>query len=510
MRIPYLVRLLLLAMALTLWAAPSRALALASMPSVSIAARLLPDGTLEVTERRLIAQPRQVEFLEFLIPTEVAFEITVSDEKGAYAPTQATDLTDRTMRVERGAEVAYVEWRDDSLPTSREVTLTYRLGNALIRHGDAFEWYWPAITGSGKRPVTRVDVAVELPTEAQAYLYAYGGEAGGVRMGTASLKASATDIDVDETFELRLLLPQSALPQVTGGRAGSPSTLETLRKVEEERIAGNLRRAERNWVGHLFILCAPLVLGALYWFTVRRLNPDPPPDSLSPADLTAVDPAVVGWTYDASWLDYACAQLMWLETRGAVRWEWNKEKRLQLIRVPGQSLNEADESLMDLFCLGFDRPVTAKAIGETWERETGEFLARKQKWLDRVGAMFPRDWLRSPSIWPGTIVGFVYAGVGLYTAPSFEMVVLLAVAGMAALMVWKRRHLTALGESHISRWVSAYRAAFPTDYGSRQERLPDVPSEYLLAVEIGDDPLRKHMGNARYEVVRELYRWLDD
>lgn len=501
--------LLLLAVALPLPAA-----ALAPATQVTIAARLQPDGSIDVTDRRRLSDTQPVETLEFLLPSGASIELTLADGAGNFANVPANQpLTQpHSVKVTRSDPVVTVQWRPGSLGP-QEFTLTYRLRQALVIHRDAIEWYWPAIAGTGGRPVSRVDATIQWPGQGPAYLYAYGGDAGGVRVGQGSLQLAAERIAADRPLEWRLLAPRSSLPDAQGSSGGYD--LASLRRLEDQRVSAQMNKAIRLFLQHWLLLLSPLLLGALYWFTVRRLPPEPPPSALSAADLMAQPPAVVGWVYDGSWFDYACAQLMALERKGLIQWEWPDGDRpgahtvadLRLWRVRGTSLDRGDSALIDLLHLSWDK-TPLSAIAREWRNDLPDKLQRQNKWLHEVGEGVPDEWLQRPAPWWGALVAALYLIAGIGDSP-LEWLSLWAMAGIAVLMIWKRRWLTPLGESHVARWVQAYWAAHGRSWRGQPVDLPAVLPEYLLAVEVGDDALEQQMGSERYAVVRAVYEHLE-
>lgn len=281
-----------------LLSAPAWGATLAPVTSLDITAHVQEDGSITVTERRLIREPRNVEFVELLLPETASIHLELSDQKGQYQLT-TNDLKDRTYRTESSGPVVYVEWMDQNPGSTQEIVLSYELQGALVIHQDAVEWYWPAFTGSGGRAITQLDAAIHLPASEEAYLYAYGGRAGGVKVDAGEpLRVRATSIPFERSFEWRLIVPRSLLPEARG--AAGDSTLQQLLTTEEARIEKEMSRAEGMWIAHWLLLFSPIPLWLVYRFTVRRFRPDPNPTSLFVSDLTAVAPATVGWAYDAT------------------------------------------------------------------------------------------------------------------------------------------------------------------------------------------------------------------
>jgi hypothetical protein len=136
----WLPRMLLMAAAF-LALVPAPAAALAPATRVSLTAQVRSDGTVLVTERRTVPDPRPIEFQEFLVPNGATLELTgLGDQAGAFS------------------QVVYVQWSDPAPRKPQEIQITFTLTNSLILHGDAVEWYWPASTGSGLHRVTATPV----------------------------------------------------------------------------------------------------------------------------------------------------------------------------------------------------------------------------------------------------------------------------------------------------------------------------------------------------------------
>ncbi|HYG57703.1 MAG TPA: hypothetical protein VD902_06510 [Symbiobacteriaceae bacterium] len=496
-----LLMLLLLAAAVLF---PAPAMALGAVTEVSFRAEVQPDGSVLVTDRRVIPDPRPVEFLEFLIPQGGSVElIGVADQRGPLPQVADTATGTRGFRSELSQQVLYVEWADPAPAAPLEITFTYKLTHALILHQDAVEFYYPVITGSGGRGVARLNATLTLPARGPAMLYAYGGEAGGVRVSEAPYQVSAVNIAENDTFEWRLLADRSVVPGAQGQQGASG--WEALRQAEEKRIAGQMSKANRLWIAHLLLALAPFFLAGAYFTTVRRSAPEPAPDSLTPEQLMAVSPAVVGWVYDSDWFDFANAQLMNLERRGAVNWEVQvNDLDLQIRRLPGAILSEADEALLALYRVD-EEPRFVSRIGENWESNSAAFKRDRDAWLKLVEAEVPPEWLSHPSVLVAGVPAAIYLVGGAVSGGVGEWLALWAVAALLGFMAYKRRWLSPVGESYIARWTSAYFAAVSRSH----EAVPRVDPEYLLAVEVGDEHLEKLMGRERYRVVKGLYTHLE-
>lgn len=496
---------LLLLLVLAAIGLPDRALALGAVTTVTLQADIQSDGSVLVTERRVIPDPRQVEFLEFLVPEGGAIELTgVADGKGPLERVTQTNTSARGYLVEQGAQVLYVEWADPAPAAPQTITFTYKLNGALVFHKDAVEWYWPAITGSGGRAVSSLTATVTLPKAGPAVLYAYGGKAGGVRITNAPFQVSAARIDAEDTFEWRLVADRSMLANASGRTGGSDYA--SLQQTEEARIAAQMSKAGKLWVAHWLLAMAPVLLLAVYWFTVRRFAADPDPGSLMPEQLMAVSPAVVGWVYDSSWFDFASAQLMHLERRGDIAWEPDGYYGdIKVSRVPGRILSEADEALLQLYRIRHE-PQWVSKIAEDWVRDQQALARDRTAWLKAVEAEVPPEWLYNPSLLVAGIPAAIYLVAGVFSGGVGEWLALWAVAVLLGLMAWKRKWLSPLGESYTARWVSTY---FAATLPGRRSELPQVDPEYLLAVEVGDEHLERAMGTERYKVVKVLYQHLE-
>ncbi|HWI60495.1 MAG TPA: hypothetical protein VNT75_01510, partial [Symbiobacteriaceae bacterium] len=347
------------------------------------------------------------------------------------------------------------------------------------------------------------DLELTMPSTSGAHLYAYGGEKGGVTVRRSPFKVAATNIGENRSFEIRLLLPREALPNAQG-QSGSWS-LAALKAMEDSRIAKELSRANSRWIAHWALLLALMATVGLYWFTVRRASPEPDPHSLTVEQLTAIPPAAVGWIYDSSWFDFACAQLMHLEAQGVLIAE-RGSLHMTLRRKPGATLDPADETLLSLFFIT-EEPIEVPAIADKWQAHKGRYEALAADWLKLVQQQVPPEWFSRPSPLWAWISGAVCIVMGVISTAWMEWIALWALGGLMIFMGYKRRWLSPLGESYIARWVATYYAAVRS---GRKSDGPGVPAPYLLAVEVGDDHLERAMGADRYEIVKSLYLHLEE
>lgn len=482
---------------------------------VHIDAQVQPDGSVLLTEERTIPNPRAAEFTEYLLPPGADLQIAaVQDDSGRFAPGTADSVQLHQYHLERQGQVIYLEWHPNTWQPEH-VTITYKLTGGLIVHKDAVEWYWPALTGSGGRTVAQVDATIHLPRSAPAYLYAYGGDAGGVRVAGNTLQAAASNVRANRPFEWRLLVSRTALPDVQG--MPGASDLATLRQIEQSRVGAEMSVATRRWLAHWLFVLSPLVLLWLYFATIRRRRPDPAPEALGVSDLLTTPPAVVGWVYDSSPLDIAVAQLMYLQRRGDVFWRFrhggehpdHEGDPLELVVENASHLGAADQSLIEYFNLSDGKLRTAAEISDSWRYRPGK-VARERAWLKAVAAEVPMEWLDRPSLLPALLICAGYALFGLVSGGWLEWLLLWAVAAVAGWMATKRRWLSALGEAHVARWVSLYWSAVQRFRSTGAAAVPrEIPAEYLLAVEVGDEALERQMGKERYAVVKALYYYLE-
>lgn len=189
-------------------AAPAPAGALGPVSEIRIESSVLPDGTVEMVERRTYKDARPVEFVEMVVPEPAEFELlSVRDAAGEYQ--QKVIVADRGYRLERSGQIVYIEWQSN--PPANEIILTYRLRQILTIHQGAVEFYWPTVAGGG-RSISKVGVELRTPSAQMAALYAYGGKQGGVLVPRRDpFRIVATDVPADRTFEWRLLIPRSRL-----------------------------------------------------------------------------------------------------------------------------------------------------------------------------------------------------------------------------------------------------------------------------------------------------------
>ncbi len=323
-------------LALLALAGPSRALAKSfSMPTVRIEARIAPDGSLAVVEKRSFDFSGDYTRVYWDLETPPAgtiTDVTVLDSAGSPLPfTQAEGRPSGYARLTEQDYLTRVEvygaWSDETVA----YTLTYRVTGAATRWADTGELYWQAIAKNWAATTDSVDITIRPPSDTapdQVKAWAHGPLTGNVTIGAGGVVSLKVASLAANTFvEARILFPGDVLTQV-------PARTEAKRAaiLAEEAGLANTANAQRAaargqilWAGACGVVIPLLLLGiviALYARYGKEYRPSFSGEYFRepPSDL---HPALVGylWTMGTVEDTAISASLMNLADRGVLRME---------------------------------------------------------------------------------------------------------------------------------------------------------------------------------------------
>lgn len=236
-------------------------------PLVAIDARVAPDGSMLVTERRTYSFSGDFSWATYTLERRgwtAITEVGVADARGPYAP--GTDVP-RTFRVSRGAGEVEIRWFFRAADEDVTFAIHYRLEGVVTRYRDTAELYWRFVGTGWDVPTRQVRITVAIPGAAEQDLRAWGHGplTGTTTIGDGRVDLAADDLAPGEFVEARILFPGRLVP---GVRLTDEEALPRI-LAEEARWArgANLNRA----VPMLNLLMLPgalvgavVVWGALY------------------------------------------------------------------------------------------------------------------------------------------------------------------------------------------------------------------------------------------------------
>jgi uncharacterized membrane protein len=324
-------------------------------PNVQIDARVDPDGSLWITERRTFSFDGEFSWATYTLErhgwTGVT-DVTVADEQGRYAATSTG--APRSYQVTFSEREMAVKWHFTAADEEKTFTIEYRVAGAVKRYRDTAELFWRFVGSDWEVPTRLVNIAVRIPGASRDDLRAWGH---GPLNGVVDLHAEAValrveDLDPQTLVEARILFPASLVP------GAALIDADGLARIlgEEARLAREANLLRMTPLLNLALFPAALGAALLFWFIlylrrgkehrIRLEQPylREPPATYRPAILGAL----LRWG-TPSGVDFA-ASIMDLARRGYVMIQQEGDDVFRFTRVdrPEASLSGSDHAALAL------------------------------------------------------------------------------------------------------------------------------------------------------------------
>lgn len=221
-----------------------------TFPEVRIDARIFPDGSMEVLERRSYEFSGEFHWASWWMPSpkrQTVNILSLGEPGKSYIEGQSE--SPGTYQVSRGQDRVDVKWFYSAKDEVRTFEIRYLVKNAVTVYDDGAELYWKFIGDGWDKKANKVDVTVRLPegtTRSPTRAWAHGPLWGVVEI----LDDHTVHLSVDElppsTFaEARLVFDKSLVPHANVVRRGASvsSILEEEARWAEE--ANRQREATR-------------------------------------------------------------------------------------------------------------------------------------------------------------------------------------------------------------------------------------------------------------------------
>ncbi|MGH2404209.1 MAG: DUF2207 domain-containing protein [bacterium] len=326
-------------------------------PLVQIDAKVNPDGSMWITERRTYDFSGSFSWASYILErrgwSEIA-DVSVADEAGTYAPGRSE--APRTYQVSMASHQMELKWYYSARDQQKTFTIRYRVLGVVTRYPDTAELYWRFV-GTGWDVFTkRVRVSVQIPgaTRQDLRAWGHGPLSGVVSVEDGVVRLSIDDLDATTFVEGRILFPSRLVP-----RARFVDRDALPRILAEEGARAREANLERLGYYLNFLMYPLVVLGALaLWFVFylrfgkeHRIRLEhaylrEPPASYGPAILGAL----LRWGRPGT-QDFA-ATILDLARRGFIKitYEGNKgrDHRFERTDKPVGGLPDSDRRALSL------------------------------------------------------------------------------------------------------------------------------------------------------------------
>jgi hypothetical protein len=249
---------------------------------VEMEARLMPDGSMEVSEARTYRFEDSFRYAYRDLPAggPVVFEDFAVSEGGARFRLSDTE-SPGTFKVERRGSSIRVTWFYRASDESRTFTFTYRARNAVTRHEDAAVLYYKFIAEEWDIPQRNVTLRLKppepLPRE-HINEWLHGPLWAESRiLADATILASCQYLPRNTYFEIRALYPTGVFPdapvrsgevrrKILTEEAAWADEANRLREAARARAAARRQReAQGRWIA-----IAAGIAGLIVWWSLYR------------------------------------------------------------------------------------------------------------------------------------------------------------------------------------------------------------------------------------------------
>lgn len=278
-----------------------------SIRQVTIHARLLEDGGMDITESRQYRFDGDFSFAyqRFPLAGPVSYhEFQVMEDGSAYA--EENGGSPGTFRISENGRHLEVRWFFSAADEFRTFTLRYRVRNAVHRYDDAALIHFQFIGMDWDRQTRRVDLTLTPPapvSKSELNAWLHGPLWGEYRIGDqGSVHAWVSPLPAHTYFDIRALYPRSLFPLASGKSGPVRETVmkeeaEWAEEANRERMtwkqkaeARQKRLACGRWIAGAVAALALLLWGWLFHRFGRRPASEPvprlipnPPDETPPA-----------------------------------------------------------------------------------------------------------------------------------------------------------------------------------------------------------------------------------
>lgn len=221
-----------------------------SFPEVNIDARVLPDGSMEVLERRSYGFSGEFHWASWWIPSprrQTVKILSLAEPSKSYAEGQSE--SPGTYQVSRGQDRVDVKWFYSAKDEVRTFEIRYLVENAVTVYDDGAELYWKFIGDGWDKKADKVEVTVRLPdgtTRSATKAWAHGPLWGIVEiLDDHTVRLSVDGLPPSTFVEARLVFDKSLVPHANAVKRGASvrSILEEEARWAEE--ANRKREAAR-------------------------------------------------------------------------------------------------------------------------------------------------------------------------------------------------------------------------------------------------------------------------
>ncbi|HHX94308.1 MAG TPA: DUF2207 domain-containing protein [Clostridia bacterium] len=206
-------------------------------------AQLLPDASMEVTERYTIDFSGKWNGFYVSIPqgdTPIR-DVVVSEKGQAYEFNPGTDYgPPGTFLVKQEGDNLLIDWSIDAEDETRTFEVSYRVLNAVKIHQDVAEFYRQFVGEENQQEIDTLKAVVKLPPGAEKYsqgedirVWGHGPLNGNVEFtGPGEVSWNLSNLSAGTFVEGRVVMPVDLFPQAPGSVYTNKSALESI--LEEE------------------------------------------------------------------------------------------------------------------------------------------------------------------------------------------------------------------------------------------------------------------------------------
>jgi uncharacterized membrane protein len=345
------------------------------LTAIRIKAAVAENGSLRIEESRTYEFSGLFSWADYRLPLEKLGTVrNFRLHEGPLRYTESPEQVEGTYTITRNETEFYVRWYYQARDETRTFTLNYEVADAVTVYDDVAEFYYKFIGEDNTRPVTQVDVLLELPQPADpnfVHAWAHGPLHGTVSFNTGELLYQISPLPAYQYWEARVIFPagwisapaarrieENHLPQVVAEETAWASEANLQRERAAREVEEEEQRASeaRPWD---LVLSVAAFVGWIFLYSrygksfsvpyTQTMDPNYPGD-LPPAVVSALyyDKQVYGAALSSTLIDLARRGFVSLheQPQPAARW-WQSKKPGLIFILDRNKFNQEKSALAD-------------------------------------------------------------------------------------------------------------------------------------------------------------------
>jgi uncharacterized membrane protein len=221
-----------------------------SIESVIIEAHLMPDGSMDIEERRTYDFRGHFRWATYFLPTEGTggvVDFSVGEEDQDYS--RGYEETEGTYQYEKPSGSIRAKWYFDAEDETRTFTLSYRILDVVKAYRDGAVLYHKFVGTGWDKSSRRVKVTVYPPkpiSREEVKAWVHGPLWGKIEIsGHGSLTAQVESLPAKTFWEIRAIYPISLFPGIADAR---PEQVVAKILAEEKIWADEANARREEWI----------------------------------------------------------------------------------------------------------------------------------------------------------------------------------------------------------------------------------------------------------------------